>query len=119
MMRGRWHVQECYEHDLFIIMAEHEKQNNKKNLNIYSLNGNGLGNFKKKKDVFDFLRKQRGIFFFFFITRNSMEDWTGKFDQITVGIWILNALLRETLLEAEGWLMFNPFTAVMSVENDQ
>ena len=48
-----------------------------------------------------------------------MEDWTGKFDQITVGIWILNALLRETLLEAEGWLMFNPFTAVMSVENDQ
>ena len=33
-------------------MAEHEK------LNIYSFNANGLGNFKKKKDVFDFVRKQ-------------------------------------------------------------
>ena len=52
MLRGRWHVQECYEHDLFIIMAEHEK------LNIYSFKANGLGNFKKKKDVFDILKKK-------------------------------------------------------------
>jgi len=39
---------------LFIIMAEREK------LNIYSLNANRLGNLKKKKGVFDFLRKQSG-----------------------------------------------------------
>ena len=38
-------------------MAEHEK------LNIYSFNADGLGNFNKKKDVFDFVRKQSGNIF--------------------------------------------------------
>ena len=45
-------------------MAEHKK------LNIYSFNANGLGNFKKKKDVFGFLRKQSGNIF---ITRTHWK----------------------------------------------
>ena len=46
-------------------MVEHEKLNNP----------NRLGNFKNKKDVFDFLRKQSGekkIILFY--TGNSLED---------------------------------------------
>ena len=42
------------------IMAEHEK------LNIYTFNANGLGNFKKKKDVFDFLRNKVVIYLFYY-----------------------------------------------------
>ena len=33
-------------------------------LRICSLNVNGLGNFKKRKDVFDFLRQQKGNIYF-------------------------------------------------------
>ena len=30
---------------------------------LFSLNVNGLGEFRKRKDIFDFLRKQNGIMY--------------------------------------------------------
>ena len=52
-------------------------------LKIVTFNTNGLGEFKKRKDVFDFLRKQSEKYFL--ATRNTLENWGRECDQITVG----------------------------------
>ena len=41
-------------------------------LKIVTFNTNGLGEFKKRKDVFDFLRKQSEKYFL--ATRNTLEN---------------------------------------------
>ena len=44
-------------------------------LKLFTFNVNGLGEFKKRKDVFDFLRKQSGNIYFLQETHWKSDIW--------------------------------------------